>query len=217
MRAKIAVATVSGKAYYLIVNELKRRNIPFLSLTPYGVIPSDVRVVLTTEEEEGRIAHERKVTYQDGAEPETLVNEALRLVHGGEHFGRMVIGVDPGNTSGLAVLVDGRVIETKNCYSVAETLSEIESILQSVEDDTMSSILVRIGDGAPECKEELLRCLDRALPSNVLLESVSEAGTDRCSNDSKHRRGLRDIVSAIKIAGRKGRTFQRRISNEPTD
>jgi hypothetical protein len=169
--------------------------------------------VLTTEEEKELITHERKVTYQDGAEPETMVNEALRIVLGKEHFGKMVIGVDPGKTLGLAVLVDGRVIETKNCYSVAETLNKINSILQNFESDTATSISVRIGDGAPKYKEKLLCSLDRALPQNVLLESVSEAGTDRCSNDSKHRRGLRDIMSAIKIAGRKGRRFQRRISN----
>jgi hypothetical protein len=217
MKAKIAVATVSGKAYYLIVDELKRRNIPFLSLTPYGAIPSDVRVVLTTEGEKGLIIHERKLAYQEGAELETLVNEALRIAQGKEHFGKIVIGVDPGKTFGLAVLVDGRVIETKNCYSVAETLSKIESILQNVEDDPTISILVRIGDGVPECKDKLLCSLDKVLPRSVILESVGEAGTNHCSNDTKHRRGLRDIVSAIKIAGRKGRTFQRRIPNGSKD
>jgi len=43
---------------------------------------------------------------------------------------------------------------------------------------------------------------------------VSEAGTDRYLNETKHRRGLRDIVSAIRIAGRNGYTFPRRKTNE---
>jgi len=52
--------------------------------------------------------------------------------------------------------------------------------------------------------------LDRRLPPNVELESVSEAGTDRYISEAKHRRGIRDIVSAIKIARRNGQKFVRR-------
>jgi len=66
----------------------------------------------------------------------------------------------------------------------------------------------------PECKENLLRALDKALPPNISLESVSEAGTNRNLNEAKHRRGLRDIVSAIQIAGRSGYRFQRRKISE---
>jgi hypothetical protein len=74
---------------------------------------------------------------------------------------------------------------------------------------------VKIGDGVPTYKEELLRRLDNALPSNVILESVGEAGTDRYLSENEHRRGLRDIVSAIRIAGRNGQKFQRSKIDEP--
>jgi hypothetical protein len=47
-----------------------------------------------------------------------------------------------------------------------------------------------------------------------MLESVSEAGTNRYLDRTKHRRGLRDIFSAIKIAGREGKSFKRRKINE---
>jgi len=32
MKTKVAVATVQGKTYFLIVNKLKEKDIPFLSL-----------------------------------------------------------------------------------------------------------------------------------------------------------------------------------------
>jgi len=73
---------------------------------------------------------------------------------------------------------------------------------------------VKVGDGVPAYKENLLRVLDNALPSSVVLESVSEAGTNRYLSETKHRRGLRDIVSAIRIAGRNGHTFSRRKTSE---
>lgn len=214
MKAKIAVATVSGKAYYLIVSELKRKNVPFISLTPNEPVPIEIRVVLTTEEEQHLISHEKILVYRDGVEPEALINEALQIVHGKEAYEKVVIGVDPGEVFGVAVLADGKVMETGNCFSVEETLDKIENILKNLGNTPIASISVKVGDGVPVCKEKLLQTLDKALPSNVLLESVSEAGTNRYLSENKHRRGVRDIVSAIRIAGRNGYTFPRRKTNE---
>lgn len=214
MKAKMAVATVSGKAYYLLVSELKRKSIPFLSLTPYEPIPIEIKVVLTTEEEKHLIRHEKILVYQIGTKLEALINEASRIIQGKKSFEKLTIGIDPGEIFGLAVLADGKVIETENCFSIEETLGKIENILKNLEKAPVASVSVKIGDGVPACKEKLLRVLDKALPSNVALESVKEAGTDRCLSEAKHRRGLRDIVSAIRIAGRNGYRFQRRKTDE---
>jgi hypothetical protein len=214
MKAKIAVATVSGKAYYLIVNELKRKNIPFISLTPNEPIPIEIKVAITTKEEQHLIDHEKILVYYDGVEPEALINEALQIVQGKEYYEKIVIGVDPGEVFGVAVLADGKVIETGNCFSVEETLDKIKNILKKLDKIPITSVSVKVGNGVPAYKEKLLQVLDNAVSSNVMLESVSEAGTDRYLNETKHRRGLRDIVSAIKIAGRNGHTFPRRKKNE---
>jgi hypothetical protein len=215
MKAKIAVATTSGKAYYLIVNELKRKNVPFLSLTPTEPIPMEIKAVITTENEKQSIRHRRVLTYQEDVEPEALLNEALRIVQGKEYYERVVIGLDPGEVFGLAVLADGRIIETGNCFSAEEAVEKIKRSLKNLDTNPMTSVSVKIGDGVPACKEKLLLALDETLPSNVVLESVSEAGTDRHLNEAKHRRGLRDIVSATRIAGRSGQAYARRKVNEP--
>lgn len=214
MKAKIAVATVSGKAYYLIVNELKRKNIPFISLTPNDIIPIEIKVAITTKEEQHLIDYEKILVYHDGVEPEALINEALQIIQGKEYYEKIVIGVDPGEVFGVAVLADGKVIETGNCFSVEETLDKIKKILRNLEKIPITSVSVKVGDGVPVYNEKLLQVLDNALPSNVMLESVSEAGTNRYLSETKHRRGLRDIVSAIRIAGRNGQTFPRRKTND---
>jgi len=214
MKAKIAVVTVCGKDYYLVVDELKRRNTPFLSLTPYEPVPIEIEVVITTEKEKRLIKHQRILSFQQGMQPETLINEALKIIQGKEFFEKVTIGVDPGEVFGLAVLADGKVVETGNCFSIEETLDKITDIVRNLESTQVASISVKIGDGVPWCKEKLLRILDEALPSNVSLESVSEAGTNRSLNEAKHRRGLRDIVSAIQIAGRSGYRFRRRKTDE---
>lgn len=214
MKAEIAVATVSGKAYYLIVNELKKRNMPFLSLTPQDPIPMEIKVVITTQEEQPKIKHEKILAYTEDMEPEALVNQALQILQGKEYYEKIVIGVDPGEVVGLAVLADGKTIETENCFSVEETADKIQDILKNLAKTKITTVTVKVGDGVLAYKEKLLRLLDNALPSNVTLESVSEAGTDRFLRENKHRRGLRDIVSAIRIAGRNGQTYLRRKTNE---
>jgi len=214
MKAKIAVVTVSGKAYYLIVNELKTKNIPFISLTPNDPVPIEIKVVITTKKEQHLINHEKILAYEDDTEPTALINEALQIVQGKEYYEKIVIGVDPGEVFGLAVLADGKVIETENCFSGEETLDKIKNILKNLEKTSITSVSVKVGDGVPMYKEKLLQVLDSALPSNVMLESVSEAGTDRYLSETKHRRGLRDIVSAIRIAGRNGHIFSRRKSDD---
>lgn len=214
MKAKIAVATVSGKAYFLTVNELKRKNATFLSVTPNEPIPVEVKVVITTEKEKHLINHERILIYKDNTDPEAVVNEALKIAHGKESYEKIVIGIDPGEVSGLAVLADGKIIETENCFSIEEILYKVKSTLRNL-DTSAATVSVKIGDGVPTYKEKLLDALDEALPSNVVLEVVSEAGTNRYLNETKHRRGLRDIVSATRIAGRAGYTFPRSKADEP--
>lgn len=209
MKAQIAVATVSGKAYYLIVREMKNKKIPFLSLTPDQTIPAQIEVVITTQKEKHLIQHEKALPFEEGMEPEAIVNKALRIVQGKEDYEKIVIGVDPGKIFGLAVLADGEVVETANCFSIEDTLRKINNVLRTIRGKSSPLISVKIGNGVPEYKNDLMQALDRTLPSNVVLESVSEERTDSYSNETKHRRGLRDIASAVKIARRDGNAFER--------
>jgi hypothetical protein len=212
MKAKVAVATVSGKAYFLIVNELKERNLAFLSLIPGDPVPAEAKVVITTEKERHLINHERILVYDSETEPDTVVNEAVKILQGKESYEKIIIGIDPGEVSGLAVVADGKVNETENCFSVQEVLNKIKNITKDV-DVSSTLVSVKIGNGVPAYKD-LLETLDDALPPEVVLEVVSEAGTNRHIDETKHRRGLRDIVSAIRIAGRAGHIYPRRKKDE---
>ena len=207
MKAKIAVATVDGKAYFLIVKKLKERNIPFISLVPGKIVPADIKVVITTNEEKQQLKHDKILVYDDETALDSLVAEVMKILQGKENYEKIVIGVDPGEVFGLAVVADGRINETAVALSVEELLAKISNVIKDV---NVSSTLttIKIGNGVAAYKE-LLETLDVTLPREVVLEVVSEAGTNRALNDSKHRRGLRDIASAIRIAGRVGYVHSR--------
>jgi hypothetical protein len=212
MKAKVAVATVQGKAYFLIVNKLKERNLPFISLVPGETVPTEVKAVITTAKEKGRINHEKVLVYDSETEPDALANEVMKILQGKEVYEKIVIGVDPGEVFGLAVIADGKVNETGNCFSIQEALTKISSVIKNV-DVSSTAVSIKIGSGVPAYKE-LIETLDLTLPPEVVLEVVSEAGTNRALNHDKHRRGLRDIASAIRIAGRAGHVYPRRKTCE---
>ena len=59
MKEKVAVATVQGKAYFLIVNKLNEKNISFISLLPGQSVPAKIKLVITTPEEKHLVSHEK--------------------------------------------------------------------------------------------------------------------------------------------------------------
>ncbi|HIE18114.1 TPA: hypothetical protein EYP75_00155 [Candidatus Bathyarchaeota archaeon] len=80
MRSRIAVVTVSGKAYYWLVNELNRRRIPFLSLIPGEIIPPSITVVITTKDESRLVNHPSVLIYSPDEEPSAIIDEAIRII-----------------------------------------------------------------------------------------------------------------------------------------
>lgn len=211
MKPKIALATVSGKAYYYLVRELKGRRLPFLSLTPKDKIPLYIKAVITTKEERDLISHPNVLIFNDEIGAVAVVDEAIRAVEGKRSYDKVVIGVDPGETFGLAVLADGKVLETATHSSLEET---VNTIIKTLDRTPAMASIVKIGDGAPTYTKKLLNLLNSALPREIILETVSEAGTSHFIRETTHKRGSRDAMSAIKIAERRGEAFPRRQKDE---
>jgi hypothetical protein len=217
MKEKVAVATVDGKAYFLVVNKLKEQNIPFLSLIPGESVPIDIKVVVTTEKEKPLLKDEKILVFKDEADLEGLDAEIKRILRGKVAYEKIIIGLDPGEATGLVAVADGKVIEEGNCYSSKEVIQSISKIIRTV-NFRLTNVTVKIGNGVPIYKE-LLEDLDAELPPQVALEVVGEAGTNRPFKVNKRSREIRHISSAMRIAGRAGYIAPRRkttATNNPT-
>jgi hypothetical protein len=208
MNEKVAVATVEGKAYFLIVNKLQEQNIPFLSLVPGESIPTEVKVVITSQKEQNLVKHEKILILTDDSDLDCLIDELKRILEGKAAYERIVVGIDPGQAVGLVVLADGKLIEEGNCYSTQEVIGNITKTLKNV-NFSQTNVSVKIGNGVP-VYNEILEALDRALPQPVALEVVNEKGTNKPLKDG-HSREIRHISSAKRIAGRSGHIVNRRM------
>ena len=206
-KVKIALATVSGKAYYRLVKELKQRKIPFLSLIPRDHVPLNIKVVITTKEEQHLVKHPNILIFENEIAPTTIIDEAIRVTQGKRDYDRVIIGIDPGKTFGVATIADGKVLETTTCSSLEET---VNTVLESLSRTPATVNVVKIGNGAPIYAEKLVHLLNMSLPKRVAIEIVSEAGTSHFMRETTHQRGSRDVMSAIKIAERNGRILSRR-------
>ncbi|MCD6593298.1 hypothetical protein J7L00_04355 [Candidatus Bathyarchaeota archaeon] len=196
MRQKIAVATVSGKAYYWLVNELNKRRIPFLSVVPGESIPPSIKVVITTKEEREKIDHPSVLIYDPKEKPSAIIDEAVRIIKGKKIYEELVVGIDPGKNFGVAVLGDGNVLEKKGQLTLEMA---IDMALTALKRHPARMRRIKIGDGVPEMAEEVASRLQIAVPEDTVIEIVSEAGTSSVKGKGSGKK-ISDADAAINIA-----------------
>ncbi|MDQ1278951.1 MAG: hypothetical protein QG670_211 [Thermoproteota archaeon] len=210
----IAVATVSGKAYYIIVSELKKRRISFLSLRSDEAVPLGVKVVITTASEREKVDFPHILIFEDFKDTEELIERALMIIQNKDKYEEVIVGVDPGKRLGIAITADGKVLKVLTTSSICEATSSIIRILEIIGGDRK---VVKIGNGAKEYQKSLSELLDKNLTSDVLLESVEEYRTTKASKKAESwRKDLRDGISAIEITRRSGRIIKRNEKSEHT-
>ena len=196
----IGILTENFSVYYDIVKVLKEKNIVFESLSFDKKIPARIGVVITTKEEENRFKFKKKVFATENAEE--TVQEALKALSGKDVYHNLIIGIDPGERPGVAVVGDDEIIQTKQ----AETPEEVKTIIENVFRDYHSeNRRIRIGNGAKIFRD---RTINAITDFNVPIEIVDEAGTTKRMED--------DIEAAIEIAFGKGKEIRFLSEIRPT-
>ncbi|MFB6128043.1 MAG: hypothetical protein ABEJ79_12230 [Halolamina sp.] len=128
------------------------------------------------------------------------VEEGLALLRGGDD--RVVVGVDPGDQPGVAVLAGETVVAA---FQVPR--GEVADVVRR-EVDGAADPLVRVGDGARLSSARIVNRLD-----DVAVELVDETGTTPSLGTGA--RGMGDVLAAVNIARRSGERVDGRAV-EPT-
>jgi hypothetical protein len=107
---EIGILTTSGKAYYNLVSEFRRRELQCISLIPKDVIPFYVKVVITAESERKNIGFSEILSYDELTDPSKVVDDAVQLLRGKKGFREIIIRIDPRKRLCLTVLGDGIIL-----------------------------------------------------------------------------------------------------------
>ncbi len=207
----IAVLTEVPRLYYLFARELKRRKLEFYSLTFADAIPEKVRVVLTSEEEAARVNFPCVVAATEKSAV-IAVEKAHSLAKGlREHYSQLVVGIDPGEKPGLAVLGDGKVVHAAQLASPEEVSSSLEDLLRIYSCD---SLVIKVGNGGGVFRQRLLRVLQKRF--SFPIELVDEHATTPSLGRGDFSREVRDIIAAINIAMKQGRRLRKKVEVRPT-
>jgi hypothetical protein len=96
------------KTSYGLIRELKRVGIPFVLLKEGEKVPAHVSATIVCGSKAGT-GSLPQVSY-DG-DPRRTVLRALSASMGRDKFGQVVVGIDPGESAGIAVIADGELVE----------------------------------------------------------------------------------------------------------
>jgi hypothetical protein len=198
----IVVATADFELYHEVVTALRERGVAFTTVEPGDDLPERATVLVRGTDDE-RTAPETgdvAVVEAEPGDPRAAVDAVAATLRDGE--GRTVVGVDPGERPGIAVLEGDTV--TAAFQVPAQRVAEV--VRGEVADAT--SPLVRVGDGARLVGARLLDDLPE-----VAVELVDESGTTPYLGTGA--RGMGDVLAAVNIARREGERVDGR-EVEPT-
>lgn len=202
----IGVYTKDFSLYYDILRVLKKRKIPYVSLTSTDHIPHRIGVILTSNNEIHDIRVANKIIAADAYESiDQAVDKALHILIGKTLYTQVYIGIDPGEKPGIAVVGDDILLQKKQVKSPEEVYETIKWILSEY---PSRECIIRIGHGSITIRNRIINSL---IPLGVSIEIVDESKTSL-----DHPRSKRDAEAAAAIAMLRGGRVQRRLPLEPT-
>lgn len=192
----LGIQTSDFSAYYDLVQALRSRGIPFLTIAPGEPVPAHVGALVTTAREAAAAAAREEAAPAPASptvvvftDPERTIDDALRALDGSPSFRRCVIGIDPGERPGIAVLADGRVKRLIHAPGPEAVRAIVETIVGSL---PAERFVVRVGNGAPTFRDRILHTL---VGMDAQVEVVDEAHSTPAA-----RHGERDTQAATSIA-----------------
>jgi len=202
-QVRIGICTQDFSRVYDLVRILHERGLDFSLLSADEIYDGKLDAVIV-EGPSPRFSGIRPPFVRPLMDPSMTVDRVLAVAWGVFRPGRMVLGIDPGLRTGLALVADGIVIETR----ITMEPSNIPLFLrQSVVALRPRGRLVRIGNGDPQRRDAIIEELK---PSNTRIEVVDESSTS-----VEPRRTHED--AAVRIARLKGKLFVTGLANLEND
>jgi len=203
----IGVYTRDFSLYHDVLKVLKKRKVPYVSLSSLDNIPSRISVILTSHQEIHDVSASKVIAADAYDTIDHAVDLALQMLIGKELYTTVFIGIDPGDHPGVAVVGDDILLQKTHVDSPEKVVSIVKRFLREYPaiDHT-----IRIGHGSILTRNRIINAL---IPLEVPIEIVDET---RTSSMQQASRSERDSEAAASIALLSGGLVQRRLPLEPT-
>ena len=187
----IVVATDDFEVYHGVVNELRDRGVTFTTVEPDDDLPDGTSVVVAAESDDPPVPGNAPLVTVDPDDPRRAVDEVLAVLRGGS--GRTVVGVDPGDRPGIAVL-SGEMVVAAFTVPLADAADVVREEVQEAVDP-----LVRVGDGARLQGAKVIDDLE-TVPVELVDGALQELGTERSRADRlAHLHRLAELTSGPRL------------------
>jgi hypothetical protein len=203
----IGVYTKDFSLYHDVLNALKKRKIPYVSLSSIDHIPSRIGVILTSHGELHDFKFSKLIAADIYDTIDHAIDLALQMLVGKELYSKIFIGIDPGEKPGLAVVGDDILLQ-KMCVETPEKV--LDAVKRFIREYPAIETLIRIGHGSVITRNRIINSL---IPLEVPMEIVDETKT---TSSQQVKRAERDPEAAASIALMPGGKVQRRLPLEPT-
>ncbi len=195
---KIGILIDDFRISYSLINELTSWGFNFELLNVNEPIPKDLSMILTSHKDLKSTKMEKKVQIiRVSKDLKDVIVYLLLNIAEKKLFDQVIIGIDPGASTGLAVIADG-------CILFAEVVSEAELVQRTLELLDMfpaKSQIVKIGDGV--ISEHFFINLFSQIPPHVIVQKVDETRSSMQLLSGSFVLN-KDQGAAIRIAKRKG-------------
>jgi len=195
----IGVYVEDPEIFRSVARKLKEKGICFT--LDFNVEKPDVCLVIT--DSPWKIKGKVKIlVVRNCEEVEYVIERAVLAVKGALVFSSLLIGVDPGENMGLAIIGDGRFIRGKTFRKIEELISEIESTINNL---LFIKCKIKVGSRSRFSEKILTEVLKIRKP-NVIVEVVDEKTVPRTIPRFilKGAKIPKDVISAVNIAFAKG-------------
>ncbi len=197
-RWEAAIATENPKILYRTVQLLKKLGIKFVICSPTDHRCDHAHIVITGPDDNFE-QHERKIEVTEDFDIDFVRIEMMSKLHDLHTPSRAVVGIDPGMTFGVALVIDGIPVYSKSLTSpVAVTKLTHQLANHSKTLFPECKTIVRIGTGSNLYATLLLRST-KNIRMKLPIELVNEHNTTITGGARS------DESAAILIAGRSGR------------
>jgi len=207
MMKTVGVCTKDFSLYHDLLKVLKRRKIPYVSLSSPDRIPSSVSVILTSYHEFHDVKSQKVIPVDVYDSIDHAIDLALQMLIGKDLYTKVFIGIDPGERTGIAIVGDDILLQKTQVDAPEDVTPLVKRFLHEY---PALETIIRIGHGSELIRNRIINSL---IPFEIPIEIVDETKT---TPSHQTKRVEKDSEAAAAIALISGGKVQTKLPLHPT-